>query len=154
METKRLRIEPMTMEETTALIGQYEASDPELSAAYTEMLTGCQKFPEQYLWYAPWKICLLESGAFVGDLCFKGLPESGQPEIGYGILEKYWGNGYATEAVKAVCQWALARDGVKAVEAETVPDNQASQRVLEKAGFQPTGVVGEEGPRFVCQKVS
>ena len=35
--------------------------------------------------------------------------------------------------------------------AETDPDNIASQRVLEKAGFAPTGEQGEEGPRFLWQ---
>ena len=35
------------------------------------------------------------------------------------------------------------------VEAETEPDNAASQRVLAKCGFVPNGIVGEEGPRYV-----
>lgn len=38
------------------------------------------------------------------------------------------------------------------VEAETAPDNKASQRVLEKCGFVPDGTTGEEGPRFVLEK--
>ena len=37
---------------------------------------------------------------------------------------------------------------VTRVEAETEPDNRASQRVLEKCGFLPSGTFGEEGPRF------
>lgn len=32
------------------------------------------------------------------------------------------------------------------------PGNAASQRVLEKAGFLPNGIMGEEGPRFVWQQ--
>lgn len=153
METRRLIIEPMTTEETDKMISQYKISDPELSQAYEEMLTGCLAYPEQYLWYVPWKICLIESGTFVGDICFKGLPESGQPEIGYGILEAYQRNGYATEAVSAMCQWAFMQEGVEAVEAETAPDNEASQKVLLKTGFHPTGVMGEEGPRFILKRV-
>lgn len=42
--------------------------------------------------------------------------------------------------------------GVTAVEAETAPDNAASIRVLAKLGFQPTGTLGEEGPRFLLKK--
>ncbi len=34
------------------------------------------------------------------------------------------------------------------VEAETDPENKKSQRVLEKCGFAPLGIIGEEGPRF------
>ena len=80
--------------------------------------------------------------------CFKGLPADGCPEIGYGILEPFWGRGYATEIVRAACLWALTRDDVNAVLAETAPDNAASQRVLAKIGFVPTGEMGEEGPRY------
>ena len=38
------------------------------------------------------------------------------------------------------------------MEAETLPDNVASQRVLEKLDFKPTGTEGEEGPRFRREK--
>ncbi len=51
-----------------------------------------------------------------------------------------------------MCRWALAQPGVTAVEAETAPDNAASIRVLAKLGFQPTGTLGEEGPRFLLKK--
>jgi len=53
------------------------------------------------------------------------------------------------EAVKAAVDWALMQDGVLRVEAETEPDNTASQRVLAKCGFVPNGIMGEEGPRYV-----
>lgn len=152
MQTERLNITPMTIEETEALIAKTKDTAPELSEAYAEMLAGGKEFPEQALWYLPWKVCLKENDAFVGDICFKGLPESGQPEIGYGIVEEYQGNGYATEAVKAMCQWAMQQSGVRAVEAETAPDNQASKNVLAKTGFHPTGETGEEGPRFLLEK--
>ena len=41
--------------------------------------------------------------------------------------------------------------GVAAVEAETEPANAASQAVLRKVGFVPTGTVGKEGPRFILR---
>ena len=47
-------------------------------------------------------------------------------------------------------QWAFGNSGVIFVEAETEPDNKASQRVLEKCGFIPDGE-GKEGPRFVLE---
>lgn len=62
---------------------------------------------------------------------------------------EFEGQGLTTEAVVAMCQWAIKQEGVNCIEAETDPDNRASQRVLEKAGFLPNGVIGEEGPRFV-----
>ena len=115
------------------------------------MLTLSLRHPEQWIWYTAWGLYQNDSGDFVGDLCFKGLPKNGQPEIGYGISPEFQGQGYATEAVRAACRWALAQPGVAAVEAETEPANAASQAVLRKVGFVPTGTVGKEGPRFILR---
>ena len=54
-----------------------------------------------------------------------------------------------TEAVSAMVHWASQQPGVLSIEAETEPDNIASQRVLEKTGFVPKGVFGAEGPRYI-----
>ena len=63
--------------------------------------------------------------------------------------EEYRGFGYATEALETILEWAFDQPGVTTVAAETGPDNLASQRVLEKCGFTPTGIMGKEGPRFI-----
>ena len=145
IETNRLRIYPASREQMEAFIAA--EMDAELKKAYTEMLEGCMHHPDQWQWYAMWMIELLD-GTHIGDLCFKGLGANGTTEIGYGISEEYQGQGYATEAVDAVVAWALQQPSVTRVEAETEPDNCASQRVLEKCGFLPSGTIGEEGPRF------
>ena len=145
IETERLHLYAACREQMETYI---EAeTDEELKKAYTEMLEGCLRHPDQWEWYAMWMI-ELKDGTHIGDLCFKGLDERGVTEIGYGILEEYQGRGYATEAVRAAVGWAVRRSEVTAVEAETDADNAASQRVLEKCGFAPNGRVGEEGPRF------
>jgi len=145
IETKRLKIYPAAQEQMEAFIAA--EADAELKKAYAEMLEGCLRYPEQWQWYAMWMI-ELRDGTHIGDLCFKGLEANGMAEIGYGILEEYQGQGYATEAVGATVIWALKQPDVACVEAETAPDNRASQRVLEKCGFLPSGTVGEEWPRF------
>ena len=149
IETERLKIHIASQDEMELFIA--EQSDTELIKAYREMLQGCVDHPEQWEWYAIWMI-EDKSGTHIGDLCFKGLRADGMAEIGYGIDEEYQGRGCATEAVAAAVAWALAQPGVSCVEAETDPDNKASQRVLEKCGFIPTGTIGEEGPRFVVNR--
>lgn len=119
-----------------------------LRAAYTEMLDGCLAHPEQWEWYAIWMI-ELKDGTHIGELCFKGLAENGSAEIGYGIAEEHQGHGYATEAVSALTGWALSQPGVMSITAETESSNIASQKVLNRAGFMPSGEAGEEGPLFV-----
>ena len=145
IETKRLRIYPASQDQMEAAI--LAEPDAGLKSAYTQMLEGCLQHPDQWVWYAMWMI-ELRDGTQIGDLCFKGLDKDGMAEIGYGILEDYRGQGYAAEAADAAAAWALRQPAVTRVEAETAPDNRASQRVLAKCGFLPTGTSGEEGPRF------
>lgn len=149
--TERLFLIPLREPGLLNLIQRVADSDPETADAYREMLDGVRQHPAQWLWYTAWGLYQNDSGDYVGDLCFKGLPENGPPEIGYGLDKEYWNQGYATEAVRAACRWALAQPGVTAVEAETDPANAASQAVLRKVGFVPTGTVGEEGPRFILR---
>ncbi len=52
----------------------------------------------------------------------------------------YWGKGYATEALQAVIDYASTELGHDALQAGTRVTNPASRRVLEKCGFQWTGV--------------
>lgn len=146
IETNRLRIHTTSREEMRRIIDSQ--TDDVLQKAYQEMLQGSLDHPEQWEWYAIWTI-ERKDGSNVGDLSFKGFNDDGSVEIGYGINETHQGQGYATEAVNAAVLWALRQPGVTRVEAETQPDNQASRRVLEKCGFVPTGIDGEEGPRFV-----
>ena len=149
IRTERLRIYPASREQMETMIASER--DEELRKAYTEMLEGCLRHPDQWDWYAVWMIEKAD-GTHIGDLCFKGLREDGIAEIGCGILEEHQGQGYATEAVGAVCRWAFRHAEVKSLEAETDAGNAASQRVLEKCGFRPNGIMGEEGPRFSRKK--
>ena len=145
IETERLCLHVAAQDEMERFIAAQ--TDAVLIQAYREMLQGALAHPAQWDWYAVWFI-ERKDGAKVGDLSFKGLQPDGSAEIGYGILEAHRGRGYATEAVSAAVAWALRQPGVTRVEAETEPDNAASQCVLAKCGFVPTGKNGEEGPRF------
>jgi RimJ/RimL family protein N-acetyltransferase len=68
------------------------------------------------------------------------MTEREPPEIGYWLGVKFWGHGYATEAVRAVIDHAFADLEFEAVAAGARVTNPASRRVLEKCGFQWTGV--------------
>ena len=147
--TDRIRIYPASREQMESMISAEK--DDELRKAYREMLEGCLTHPDQWDWYAMW-IIERQDGTHIGDLCFKGLEDNKNPEIGYGILDEFQGKGYATEAVKLALLWAFGHPEITAVEAESDPDNAASQRVLEKCGFHANGDTGEEGPRFIIYK--
>lgn len=62
------------------------------------------------------------------------------PELGYWLGSEFWGQGYATEAVRALIDYAFAELRHEALQAGARVTNPASRRVLEKCGFQWTGV--------------
>ncbi|MHA8107822.1 GNAT family N-acetyltransferase [Aquirufa sp. A-Brett2-W8] len=98
------------------------------------------KFPLDYYWYTNWEIILNSSSCSVGGIGLAGLPDNeGTTEIGYVIDEKFRGLGIATEAVKALADWAFLDSDLQLLRAETPKDNEGSQRVLEKNQFQKTG---------------
>ncbi|MFI6625752.1 GNAT family N-acetyltransferase [Streptomyces sp. NPDC050528] len=65
--------------------------------------------------------------------------------LGYWIAADRQGRGLATAAVERVCRIARETVGLHRLEASTLLDNLASQRVLEKAGFEPIGMA----PRYL-----
>jgi RimJ/RimL family protein N-acetyltransferase len=81
----------------------------------------------------------LIDGTLIGA-CGFDLREDPVPEIGYWLGAPYWGNGYATEAVRAVIDYAFGDCDHEALQAGARVTNPASRRVLEKCGFQWTGV--------------
>ncbi|MBV8725089.1 MAG: GNAT family N-acetyltransferase [Candidatus Eremiobacteraeota bacterium] len=60
-------------------------------------------------------------------------------EIAYHFAKESWGNGYATEAAKAVLQYGLQTIGLERIIAIVMPQNVASCRVAEKAGMRFEG---------------
>lgn len=148
IKTERMLLRPMTDEEIEVMAER--ADNDELRAAYGEMLDGCRRDPENRIWYVPWEMTLKDSYEHIGEIGFKGPVKEHSVEVGYGVMTEHEGKGYASEALKAMTQWAFGQKDVVFVEAETASDNAASQRVLEKCGFVPDGT-GEEGPRFVLE---
>ena len=88
-----------------------------------------------------WGITLREDAPVVGLI---GLarwdPYHSRAEIGYDLRRDHWGRGVATDALKAVLTFGFTRLRLHRVEAQTIADNQASVRLLRRAGFTLEGV--------------
>jgi RimJ/RimL family protein N-acetyltransferase len=82
----------------------------------------------------------LADDALIGICGLRTKPRKA-PEIGYWLGAPYWGHGYATEAARAVIDHAFEDLGLERLEAGARVSNPASRRVLEKCGFQWSGVV-------------
>jgi RimJ/RimL family protein N-acetyltransferase len=72
-------------------------------------------------------------------------PETGEAEIGYGLLPAWQRKGFAPEAVTAMLPWLQSRREIRGFVAQTFPHLRGSIRVLEKTGFEPAGTGFEEG---------
>lgn len=89
-----------------------------------------------------YRVDRLVDGRAIGGIGFKGRPNAGCVEIGYGLAPSARGHGYAAEAIGAVLGIATSL-GLSTVVAETTPDNVASQRSLTRAGFHLVDTDGD-----------
>lgn len=100
--------------------------------------------PAQEGWWS-WIVILAEGRTVVGSLGFGGPPDpEGALVMGYATYPKAEGKGFATEAVAALIEWALAQPEVSKVCATIPPWNTASIRVAEKVGMRVVATVWEE----------
>lgn len=83
---------------------------------------------------------LKETGELIGDTGINEVAgKSNEVEIGYTISQNYSGNGYATELVKAMTEFAASTLGVDTLYGRVLRGNYASVRVMEKNGYIPAG---------------
>jgi RimJ/RimL family protein N-acetyltransferase len=64
-----------------------------------------------------------------------------QPELGWAVIRAHWGHGYATEAARAIRDWARESRSISGLVSLITPDNVRSQRVAEKLGATPAETV-------------
>jgi ribosomal-protein-alanine N-acetyltransferase len=96
-----------------------------------------------------WPIFPLDSDEHVGCCGLRPYDElRGNLELGFHIHSRHWGQGYATEAARAMLAYAFERMGVSGLFAGHNPKNEASRHILGKLGFryahnelyEPTGL--------------
>jgi len=91
--------------------------------------------------YSWWAVLERATGELVGDAGLYSYEDRGPlVELGYTFARRAWGKGYATEAATATLDAAFGPLGLDRVTAVVRPENGASQRVLEKNGFERIGL--------------
>ena len=90
--------------------------------------------------FGVWVIIERESATVVGDIGFMGPPGADRTvEIGYSVTPDRRGRGYATEAARALVDWALGQPQAGVVVAGCDRESAPSIRILERIGFIRTG---------------
>jgi len=91
---------------------------------------------EIYEWYTNWEIILKSQRQSIGSIGFSGYPdETGTAKIGFYIDERFRNRGHATEAIEAMVNWAFNSEQLIQIVAETLPENEPSNKLLAKCGF-------------------
>jgi len=94
--------------------------------------------PEEQPWLVR-AIVLRGTGRIVGQAGFHDAPdEEGTVEIGYEVVPRHRRRGYASEAVRALMEWAR-ETGATRCRACVSPANEASREMLERLGFKRVG---------------
>jgi [ribosomal protein S5]-alanine N-acetyltransferase len=93
--------------------------------------------PEESVWWN-WLVVRQDSREVVGSVAFGGMPDvRGAVLIGYAMYPDRVGSGFATEAVRAMVEWAFAQPGVNIVRALAPVWNTPAVHVAEQAGMRP-----------------
>lgn len=148
LETERLRLRPVAPSDAPAItpfVSDWEIARQTGSIPHPYPEGGAER------WISDIRTCQAcglalalaierkEDGRLIGCITLETDPSGKPPALGYWLGREWGGKGYATEAAAAITDHALSALGLDRIEASVFPDNPASVRVLEKAGFRRVG---------------
>jgi ribosomal-protein-alanine N-acetyltransferase len=88
-----------------------------------------------------WRLDLKATGEAIGICGLVKREGLDHPDVGYALLERFWGRGYASEVAEATLAYGRGTLGLKTVVAITAPKNKGSIAVLEKIGMTFAGMI-------------
>ena len=137
LQTPRLRIVLQTREEVEQMI----AALPEEHRAQVspDWLAQMRASTPGDPWAFAFRVVHRETGEDIGSCSFKGPPVNGVVEISYTTNPEHQGQGLATEAARALTDYASSCRGVHLIRAHTLPTGEVSKRVLIRCGFRYVG---------------
>lgn len=102
-----------------------------------------------------WIFCDRTTGAFVGrgGLRHVVLEGRSEVEVTYALTRETWGKGFATEIATAALHVAFLQLGLQDLVAFAIPENAASRRVMEKAGFRFERDIVHRDQRHVLYRI-
>lgn len=140
--TERLRLRPATTADVDFWIELH--ADPEVNefvGAYTRERAEARLREIEDCWAARgYGLCVVESlatGEAIGRSGLNWWDQFGETEVGWTFARGHWGNGYATEAARAVLDWGFGDLELTRITAMIHAENQASIAVAERLGFTP-----------------
>ena len=155
ISSERLRLVPLTVADAAEMVGvlsgealyAYTGGAPpglsELRARYAGQVAGPPDGREEW---RNWILRREPGGEAVGYVQATITGEGRRAEIAWVVGLRWQGQGYATEAARALVGWLDAR-GAVVIQAHILPEHGASAAVARRAGLRPSGVV-EDGEQL------
>ncbi|MFP6655467.1 MAG: GNAT family N-acetyltransferase [Myxococcota bacterium] len=148
----RLQLRGLTDDDAAAIfeifgdpeVMKYWSSPPlESLAAASALIEDIHRLAESRELFQ-WGIVSLESNVVIGTCTLQKVDHlHRRTEIGFALGRSAWGNGFATEAVGTLFEFAFQVLDLNRIEADVDPHNEASLRLLERQGFRREGYLRE-----------
>jgi ribosomal-protein-alanine N-acetyltransferase len=153
LETERLLLRKITLDDATNIF-EY-ASDPEVPTfmswephqSIQETYDYLERVRQRYRQHhpGPWAIVHRRDAKMIGTGSFSTWErQHNSAEVGYVLNRRYWGQGYMSEAVRAIVAFGFRELGMNRIQARCDVPNVGSARVMEKAGMTFEGVLRQQ----------
>lgn len=151
IETDRLILRRMELTDAQSVFDHWlsdeRVSDNKISAAHKTVEQSIERVTKIVGDYSSkefcyWAIDLKSSGELIGEIDlydFDTLTEN--CEVGYSLGYKWWNQGYGTEALRAVVDFAFRHMNVHKISAAHNMDNPASGKIMSKVGMKQEGII-------------
>ena len=151
LQTERLVLRPLTLQDAptlSSLAGRREIADTTITIPHPYSEKQAQQWIAGFAnLFAQGKVVvfgmtLRGAGNLVGTIGLRDIDsEHSQAELGFWVALEYWGQGYATEAARAVVGFGFGQLGLNRIYAHHMVRNPASGRVLTKVGMKQEGLM-------------
>ncbi|HVE57461.1 MAG TPA: GNAT family N-acetyltransferase [Pyrinomonadaceae bacterium] len=144
LETERLIIRQFTFddldclielrsdEEVIKYIGKRKMQNPEAIEKRLRFYIDCYAKFGYGMCAMIWK----ETGEMIGWSGLQPLEETGETEVGYGMIKRFWGKGIGYECARAWLEYGFETAGAQRIVAVAAPENKGSWRIMEKCGMK------------------
>ena len=118
--------------EVTRYLGGSRRQNPEAVAQRMRFYIDCYEKFGFGMSAMLWK----ETGEMIGWSGLQPLEETGEIEVGYGMIKEFWGRGIGCECARVWLRYGFAKAGLERIVAVAFPANTASRRIMEKCGMR------------------
>lgn len=151
LETKRLSLRQLTEDDIPFIFEIFSREETNMFVADDPVKT-MEEARELYEKYISPKPHLFRLGLFlrttgkpIGTIGLYGIkPEDFRAVMGFDLLKEHWGNGYMTEAGKALIDYAFSEMGLNRIQASADADNKRSLAAIERMGFTREGIMRQK----------